>query len=246
MERELMKHAVLLVATALMLAASASAQEEVGTATATTAAAEPAPAPTPAPAPAKKEKKSIYKKKVGSLLWLEGFAGPSTYDPDDFGSVDLTSGSSADAPKLKGPEYGASLGVGLGGFVIGGFFRMANYSDYKLTKVGVDMQGVFRFIPYVHPMLRIDLFYATTGNGDPFPGVTNTSTNGGGVTLGAGLRIPVIKWISIAITFDWSVIGLAVQGDDNNGNSVNSGVAGQQFAGTFALTFHFIQKRKGN
>jgi len=94
----------------------------------------------------------------------------------------------------------------------------------------------------VHPMVRIDLFYATT-SGNPFPGVTNTDTSGGGFTLGAGVRIPVIKWISIAITFDWSMIGLGVKGDSSSG-SIKSGVLGQQLGATFALTFHFIQKRK--
>jgi len=232
-----MKYLVVLVSALLMFAASAAAQEGVGT----VAPAEAGAGSSSAQAPPSEEKKSIYKNKVGSLLWLEGLAGPSSYDPDSFGGLDLGSATS-NAPKSKGPEYGASLGVGLGGFVIGAFFRSANYSAYKLRKVGLEMQGVFRFIPWVHPMVRIDMFYATT-SGDPFSGVTNTDTAGGGFTLGAGVRIPVIKWISIAITFDWSMIGLGVKGTAS-GDSIKSGVLGQQLGATFALTFHFIQKRK--
>jgi hypothetical protein len=245
MGEERMKYFAILISWLLLFGATASAQQVEGAGADSTASAEPAPAEA---APKEEEKKSIYKKKVGSLLWLEGLAGPSSFDPDKFGGLDLGAGTS-DAPKTKGPEYGASLGVGLGGFVIGAFFRQANYddqsgnnNDYKLKKIGLEMQGVFRFIPWVHPMIRIDLFYATT-KGDAFPGVTNTDTNGGGFTLGAGLRIPVIKWISIAITFDWSMIGLGVKGESNS-VAVSSGVLGQQLGATFALTFHFIQKRK--
>jgi len=238
-----MKYLVVLVSTLVMFVTTAAAQEPAAQEeTSTVAPTETSTDSNSAEAPPAEEKKSIYKKKVGSLLWLEGLAGPSSYDPDSFGGLDLGAGTS-NAPKSKGPEYGASLGVGLGGFVIGAFFRSANYSAYQLRKVGLEMQGVFRFIPFVHPMIRIDMFYATT-RGDPFPGVTSTSTAGGGFTLGAGLRIPVIKWISIAITFDWSMIGLGVRGNDSTGAAVSSGVLGQQIGGTFALTFHFIQKRK--
>lgn len=246
-----MKYLVVLLGALVTFASTAGAQEEVGTVAQAGSSAEPIAAQAPPPQEAQepeKEEKKIYKKKVGSLLWLEGLAGPSSFDPDKFGGLDLGAGTS-DAPKTKGPEYGASLGIGLGGFVIGAFFRQANYddqspnnNDYKLKKIGLEMQGVFRFIPWVHPMIRIDLFYATT-KGDPFPGVTNTDTNGGGFTLGAGLRIPVIKWISIAITFDWSMIGLGVKGE-STGGAISSGVLGQQLGATFALTFHFIQKRK--
>jgi hypothetical protein len=173
---------------------------------------------------------------------MEAFAGPSAYDPDQFTSIDIGA-SPSDAPKLNGPEYGFAIGLGLGGFWLGGFYRQANYSAYKLMKVGLDIQGIFRFIPYVHPMVRIDLFYSKTFNGDPF-GLTNTNVDGGGFTLGAGLRIPIIRWMSFAATFDWSMIGLAIRGTDSGGNSVTGGVLGQQLGATFALTFHFIGVRK--
>jgi hypothetical protein len=111
-------------------------------------------------------------------------------------------------------------------------------------KVGLDIQGIFRFIPWVHPMVRIDLFYGRTFNGDPFDtGLTNLNVDGGGFTLGAGLRIPIIRWMSFAATFDWSMIGLAVRGNDSSGGSVKTGALGQQLTATFALTFHFIGVR---
>jgi len=240
---ELMKYIVLIVGVALMFDANAMAQEEaaVGTVTSPEAAAEPAPSEAqPADAPPKEEKKrSPYYKKVQGWLWIEGFAGPSAYDPDKFGSLDF-GGASADAPKVNGPEYGFAVLLGLGGFEIGVFYRQANYSAYKLMKVGVDMQGIFRFIPYVHPMVRIDLFYSRTFSGNPF-GLTDPNVDGGGFTLGAGLRIPIIRWMSFAATFDWSMIGLAVRTPTEN-----SGVLGQQLGATFALTFHFIGVRGGD
>jgi hypothetical protein len=241
-----MKHVVLIVGAALLLSSSASAQEEeaVGSVESSTATETSAPAePTPEEAaPPEEEKRSVYYKKTQGWLWMEAFAGPSAYDPDQFTSIDIGT-AVPDAPKLNGPEYGFAIGLGLGGFWLGGFYRQANYSAYKLMKVGLDIQGIFRFIPYVHPMVRIDLFYSKTFNGDPF-GLTNTNVDGGGFTLGAGLRIPIIRWMSFAATFDWSMIGLAIRGTDSGGNSVTGGVLGQQLGATFALTFHFIGVRK--
>ena len=244
-----MKYVVLFVGTALVLSSSASAQEEgaVGSveeasaATETAAPAETAPAAEET-APPEEEKRSVYYKKTQGWLWMEGFVGPSAYDPDQFTSLDIT-GVTPNAPKLNGPEAGFAFGLGLGGFWLGAFYRQANYSAYKLAKIGLDIQGIFRFIPYVHPMIRIDLFYTKTFGGDPFSGVTNTNVDGGGLTVGAGLRIPIIRWMSFAATFDWSLIGLAVRGDSVNG-PVRSGVFGQQLGATFALTFHFIGVRK--
>jgi len=227
-----MKYIVLLIGALLMFGTTASAQDEAGTVTASEASAQP-----------QEEKRSVYYKKVQGLLWMEMFAGPSAYDPDKFGSVDIN-GTTANAPKVNGPEFGGALGLGLGGFWLGGFYRQANYNTYKLMKVGLDIQGIFRFIPWVHPMVRIDLFYGRTFNGDPFDtGLTNLNVDGGGFTLGAGLRIPIIRWMSFAATFDWSMIGLAVRGNDSGGGSVKTGALGHQLAATFALTFHFIGVR---
>jgi len=250
MGRELMKYVIMLVGAALLFSSTAFAQEEssVGTvsegSTATEAApSEPAPAPQAAAAP-EEEERSVYYKKVQGWLWMEGFVGPSSYDPDQFTSLSLSGGTQS-AAKANGPEYGFAVGLGLGGFYLGGFYRRANYDAYKLMKVGLDMQGIFRFIPYVHPMIRIDLFYSRTFNGDPFAsGLTNLDVDGGGFTLGAGLRIPIIRWMSFSATFDWTMIGLAVRGNDTTGGSVKSGVLGQQLGATFSLTFHFIGVRK--
>ncbi len=238
-----MKYVVFLVGAALMLSSSVFAQEEssVGTvsggAPATeTASPEPAPGPEAAAAP-EEEKRSVYYKKVQGWLWMEAFVGPSSYDPDQFTSLSL-SGVTQDAPKLTGPEYGFAAGLGLGGFWLGAFYRQANYDAYKLMKVGLDIQGIFRFIPYVHPMIRIDMFYSKTFSGNPY-GLADANVDGGGFTLGAGLRIPIIRWMSFAATFDWTMIGLAIRS-----NGEKSGVLGQQLGATFALTFHFIGVRK--
>jgi hypothetical protein len=244
MGRELMRY-VVLVGALLVFGASASAQEKVGTVTEPEAAATPAAQPAPAEAPPQDEKKrSVYYKKVQGWLWLEVFAGPSSYDPDKFTSLNIGE-PTPDVPKLNGPEYGGAVGLGLGGFWLGAFYRRANYSAYKLMKVGLDIQGIFRFIPYVHPMVRIDLFYSRTFDGNPY-GLSNPNVDGGGFTLGAGLRIPIIRWMSFSATFDWTMIGLAIRGNDSSGQSVKSGVLGQQLGATFSLTFHFIGVRKGD
>jgi hypothetical protein len=238
MGRELMKYLVFLVGTALLFSSAALAQGEnsVGTVSEGSTATEAAPAPQAAAAP-EEEKRSVYYKKVQGWLWMEGFVGPSAYDPDQFTSLSL-SGGTQNAPKLNGPEYGFAVGLGLGGFYLGGFYRQANYDVYKLMKVGLDMQGIFRFVPYVHPMVRIDLFYSRTFAGNPF-GLPSADVDGGGFTLGAGLRIPIIRWMSFSATFDWSMIGLAIRTPTES-----SAVVGQQLGATFSLTFHFIGVRK--
>lgn len=234
-----MKYVVFLVGGLLLLSATASAQEDVEAASEPDVAAEEAPADAE-PAP-EEEKRSVYYKKVQGWLWIEGFVGPSSYDADSFASLDI--GASVDAPKVKGPEGGLSIMVGLGGFGLGWFYRQANYDTFKLMKTGLDMQGVFRFVPYVHPTVRIDIGYAKTFNGSPYgsAGAALDESNGFVVTLGAGLRIPIIRWMSFAATFDWSVIGLWLRSSAGGGSSA---ILGQQLGGTFALTFHFIGVRK--
>jgi hypothetical protein len=235
-----MKYVVFLVGAILMVGGSATAQDEASAAPEPDAAeAEAAPAEEPAPAgeqaaPPEEEKRSVYYKKVQGLLWIEAFAGPTSYDPDQFGSL----GSQPNAPKLTGPEGGLSVLAGLGGFGIGAFYRQANYTQYKLMKVGMEIQGTFRFIPYVHPMVRIDIGYARTFNGNPY-GLTNADSDGLVFTGGVGLRIPIIRWMSIAASFDWSFVALSIRG-----NGAQEWIAGQQLGGTFALTFHFFGVRK--
>jgi hypothetical protein len=237
---EPMKYLFLIIGVVGIFDTSAMAQEEaaVGTVHTAEASAEPPTAETP---PAEEKKKSPYSKKVSGLLRIEFGAGPSAYDIGQF-----RNGLNLVAPSVNGPEYSISGGVGLGGFVVGAGFRWANYSAYNLMKFGLDMQGILRFIPYVHPMLRINLYYAGTRNGSPVIGLSDVKSNGGGVTLGAGLRIPIVRWISFAFTFDWSLIGLGVSGNTTGGSREKGSLIGQQLTGLFAVTFQFIGVRKGD
>jgi len=254
--RQSMRYAVLFAAVALALPAVVLAQDpvdatsEAPTAVEQAAEAQPAEAqpaeaqPAEAQPAEEKKKKGPYYKKVQGLLWLEGLVGFTSFDPDKFGGISLTGGTGEDAPKVTGPEFGFAIGVGLGGFYLGGFYRQANYDAYKLAKVGLDIQGILRFIPYVHPMFRADLFYATMFSGSPYASLTNVNTNGGGVTLGAGVMIPIVRYLSFTATFDWSWMGFALGGDPvDGGNRINEGIAGQQLGVTFALTIHLIGVR---
>lgn len=239
----------LLFGTLLAPPAPAAAQDE--TEIATEAAAEPAaepvaePAPEPAPeaAPAPEEKRSPYYRKVRGWLWIEGIAGPSSYDPDQFGALSLGT-TTGGAPKKRGPQWGFSLGTGFGGgFFLGWYYRQANYSEYKLLKTGVEFQPTIR-IPYVHIMFRVNIGLARMFSGNAW-GLTNVNNGGLDTTFGVGLRIPIIRWMSFAANFDWSYIGLRMRGDDpSSGVRVDQWISGQQLAGTFALTFHFIGVRK--
>ncbi len=188
------------------------------------------------------EKRSPYYKKVQGWLWIEGFLGPTSYDPDKFGSLSFS--GVPNAPREKGLEGGFSVFLGLGGFEIGGFYRQADYTQYKLMKVGLEMQGTFRFIPYVHPIVRIDIGFAKMFQGNPY-GLTNTDSGGIALTGGVGVRIPIIRWMSFAATFDWSFVGLSMRGDvPGSTTRFQSWILGQQFGATFALTFHFIGVRR--
>jgi len=250
-----MKYVVFLVSGLVMFASQASAQQDgnlstesptdIGTSPEKTSAE-----PATEPAPAKEEdKRSPYYKKVQGWLWIEAFAGPSSFDPDRFGTLSIS--GAPNAPKVNGPQFGFAVGTGFGGpFFLGAYYRQASYTKsapagfgYKLMKVGLDMQGNFRFVPYVHPIIRVDIGYARTFDGNPY-GLANTDVDGVDFTAGVGVRIPIVRWMSFAATFDWSFVGLSVRGDDPAGNRFTSNVGGQQLAGTFALTFHFIGVRK--
>ena len=168
-------------------------------------------------------------------------AGISAYDPDQFGAFSLGT-TTGGAEKKRGPQWGFSLGTGFGGgFFLGWYYRQANYTDYKLLKTGVEFQPTIR-IPYVHIMFRVDIGFARMFDGNAW-GLTNVSNGGLDTTFGVGLRIPIVRWMSFAANFDWSYIGLSMRGDAPSG-SVNQWISGQQLAGTFALTFHFIGVRK--
>jgi hypothetical protein len=233
-----MKYVVFLVGAILLVGATASAQEEASATTAPEAAAEPTSAQEP---PKEEEKKrSPYYKKVKGWLWLEGFAGPSSYDPDQFA---FSFGTVGNAPKRKGPSYGFAIGTGFGGgFFLGWYYRQADYTEYKLMKTGLEFQPTIR-IPYVHIAFRIDIGFARMFGGNPYM-LTNMDSGGVDTTFGVGLRIPIVRWMSFVATFDWSYIGLSMRGNDPSGNRVDSWISGQQLTGTFGLTFHFIGVRK--
>jgi hypothetical protein len=141
-----MKCAVLFSAVVLALPLLVHAQDTVdATLEAPTAVEQPAvEQPVEAQPVEKKKKKGPYYKKVQGLLWLEGLVGFTSFDPDKFGGISITGGTDEDAPKVTGPEFGFAVGVGLGGFYLGGFYRQANYDAYKLAKVGLDIQGILR------------------------------------------------------------------------------------------------------
>lgn len=232
-----------------LVALTASAQDPAPADPATPAGAPPEQTPSKE-APKEEDKRGPYYKKVQGWLWIEVFAGPSSYDPDKFGSLSVQ--GVGNAPRLRGPQFGFAVGTAFGGpFFLGAYYRQANYTDappglaYKLMKVGVDMQGNLRFIPYVHPIFRLDIGYARTFSGNPY-GLTNADVDGLDFTLGVGIRVPLVRWMSLAATFDWSFVGLSVRGDDPNDPSTRfrSWIGGQQLALTIALTFHFIGVRK--
>jgi len=192
--RELTKYVIIVMSALLLFGATALAQEEAAS------EAEPASAAEPAPEPQQEEKKrSPYYRKARGWLWIEAFAGPSTYDPDKFGSLSIS--GIQNAPRLSGPEYGFAFGTPFGGaFFLGFFYRQANYGQYKLLKTGLDMQGSI-MIPYVHIILRGSIGFAKTFQGNPYD-LANVDNGGVSFTGGLGLRIPIIRWISCAATLD--------------------------------------------
>ena len=237
-----MKYFVCFVTGLLLSTASVSAQDDTTMDAETVETAETIAPTEPAPAPSdtSEEKRGAYYRKVQGWLWLEAFAGPSSYDPDKFGSLDF-GGASDNAPRLKGPEYGFAIGTAFGGpFFLGFFYRQANYSQYKLMKTGLDMQGNLRFIPYVHPIFRASIGYAKIFGGTPYAGLPDPDSAGVSFTGGVGVRIPIVRWMSFAATFDWTFVALALRGASGG----SSWISGQQFGATFALSFHFIGVRK--
>ena len=194
------------------------------------------------------EKKKVYDKRVGGKVWLEATAGPSRYDATRFRSLDIVPAEArALIPRVvvSGPEFGAALRFRAGSSTIGARFKRADYEPFDLTQVGLDLGFLIRAVPYVHPSIRLGFNYATTTGGLVIPGfenlITNVRSHGGSATIGAGLRIPIVKWISIAADFDYSIIGLVFNGTETvsgTGASVTAGTAGTAIAGTFALTIH--------
>lgn len=197
------------------------------------------------------EKKKPYDKKVGGLLWLEATAGPSRFNATQFRNLNIIPAEfQASIPRVvvSGPEFGAALSFRAGSTTIGARFKRADYDPFDLTTVGLDFRFLIRAVPYVHPSIRLGLNYHMTTGGLVLPDfeglVSNVRSQGGGATIGAGLRIPIVRWVSIAADFDYSIIGLVFRGDYNGGlpgiasGSFTSGTGGTAIAGSFALTFH--------
>ena len=198
------------------------------------------------------EKKSVYEKRVGGIVWLEATAGPSRFDVTRFRSLDVIPEQIASAiPSVvvSGPELGAALKFRAGSSTIGAQFKRADYDAFNLTSIRLDLGFMVRAVPYVHPVISLGFGYYTTSGGVPLPQfsdlLSNVKSHGGGATIGAGLRIPVVRWISIAADFEYSIIGLVFSGDVQggaipgfSGGSFTAGTAGTAIAGNFALTFH--------
>ena len=144
---------------------------------------------------------------------------------------------------VSGPEFGAALKFRAGSTTVGGHFKKANYDPFNLITVGLDFGFIIRAVPYVQPTIKLGLNYYTTTGGLAVPGfenlLTDVRSDGGGASLGLGLRIPIVKWISVAADFDYSLIALAVRGTETiSGQSITGGTAGTAISGTFALTIH--------
>jgi hypothetical protein len=192
------------------------------------------------------EKKKAYDKKVGGRVWLEATAGPSRFNATQFRTLEIIPASVRPLiPNVvvRGPEFGAALRFRAGSSTIGARFKRADYEPFDLTSIGLDLGFLIRAIPYVHPSIRLGFNYYTTTGGLVIPGfenlVNNVRSHGGGASIGAGLRIPIVKWLSIAADFDYSIIGLIFQGTETvTGGSFTAGTAGTAIAGTFALTIH--------
>jgi hypothetical protein len=143
---------------------------------------------------------------------------------------------------VSGAEYGAGIGAQFDLVSVGGRFKYGKFGDFDLLSAGLDVGFLAKSVPYVHPYGRFGIYYSTTRNGSPIPGLDNlltgTRVNGGNVSIGAGIRVPIIKWISISAGFDYSFVGLFISGDEPTGERFEHGVVGGAIAGTFALTVH--------
>lgn len=191
---------------------------------------------------------NVYCKVVKGMLWIEGTAGPAKFNATKFRTINLLEDFGGQLePKVivSGPEYGAAIGAQFKLFSIGARFKYAKFDPFDLLTVGIDMGFLIKQVPYVHPYARIGLYYNTTKGGTVIPLLDqileNPKTNGGGASIGAGIRVPVIKWISVAIGFDYTFIGLYVKGfNPLTAEDFSNGTIGGEIAGTFALTIHPI------
>lgn len=195
---------------------------------------------------------NVYCKVVKGIFWLEGTIGPAKFNATKFRTLNLLEdfgGNLSPTVVVKGLEFGAAAGAQFDIFSIGARFKYAKFDPFDLLTVGLDFGFLMKMVPFVQPYARFGLYYNTTRNGTVIPVLDqlldNPKTNGGGVSLGAGVRVPVIKWMSIALGVDYTFIGLYVKGDVINpapgeDTEFSNGTIGGEVAGTFALTFHPI------
>jgi len=190
----------------------------------------------------------VYCKVVKGMLWIEGTFGPAKFNATKFRTLNLLEDFGGNlSPKVvvKGPEYGAAIGAQFKVFSIGARFKYAKFDPFDLLTAGIDMGFLVKRVPFVHPYARLGLYYNTTRGGTVIPVLDqlleDPKTNGGGASLGAGVRVPVIKWLSVAVGFDYTFIGLYVKGFDTlNNEDYSNGTIGGEISGTFALTVHPI------
>jgi hypothetical protein len=190
----------------------------------------------------------VYCKVVKGMLWIEGTVGPAKFNATKFRTFNLledVGGNLSPQVVVSGPEYGAAIGAQFELFSIGARFKYAKFDPFDLLTAGIDMGFLVKRVPFAQPYARFGLYYNTTRGGTVVPLLDqlleNPKTNGGGVSIGAGVRVPVIKWLSIAIGFDYTFVALYVNGfNPSDGEDFSNGTIGGEIAGTFALTVHPI------
>ena len=190
----------------------------------------------------------VYCKVVKGTLWIEGTFGPAKFNATKFRTINLledVGGNLSPSVVVKGPEFGVAIGAQFKVFSIGGRFKYAKFDPFDLITAGVDFGFLVKRVPFVAPYARFGLYYNTTRGGTVIPLLDqlleDTKTNGGGVSIGAGVRVPVIKWLSVAIGFDYTFVALYVKGfDPIEGEDVSDGTIGGEISGTFSLTVHPI------
>ncbi len=207
---------------------------------------------------------SLYQSRVTGRLWIEAVAGPTKINLNKLKNLAPSAVSQFEIPPIErqGPMYGVAAGVRFGFFMLGVRFDNSDYDLGTIKTLGIDMGFLMR-VPHVHPYVRINLAYAWADDnglvkaviGETFPGFEDLfridKIRGGAATVGAGLRIPVLRYLSIATGVDVAVIGLKFTGEwdriffadtcdfDPSQCNLKSGTAGLAIKGSFALTFHY-------
>lgn len=184
------------------------------------------------------KKKPAYSKRVGGTVWLEGTAGFSWFD------VNKLRKPSPQMPSfsLTGGELGGALKFRVGSATIGGHFKIADYEPFDLMTAGLGFGFMIRAVPHIHPTFRFALNYHTTSRIEPLgiDGlVVGARAQGAGASVGVGLRIPIVRWVSIAADFDYSVIALGLGGAGTPGGGFfDNASVGTAISASLALTIH--------